>query len=399
MNNTRNILLVSTFLYVFLAPFFFHPDIKTIFYLSQFLKDGVFNIYQFIVQNPANSSLGPFVYPPLAYLLFGTLFLPVKILGGVGFTEWLSMGNDAVAVAHIFQYLFAIKLPLIGVHVATGVLLVRLLKNQKEQILALTLWFLNPISIYVVSLMGQFDGVPALLTVLSLLLASRRPTSSALLLGVAAALKSYPLFLLPFLVLYVERSWLKRLRLFALGLIPYVLSFVPFLRTPELYKDALVSNLSQRIFELSLPLGFGEQLLVIPGILVFLFLLAAGESKRRIFPYFLAVPLILVVGSHFHPQWSMWALPFLVIAVARYRLFFAASLFFIGWIGTIALFADKFLTWGILSPIEPALLFLPPPGALLDPGFARLLQSLMHTLLAGAAAFIVWRVFREKSDV
>ncbi len=395
MNSMRKTLLAGTFLYIFLAPFFFHPDIKTIFYLSQFLKDGVFNIYEFLAANPDRVLLGPFVYPPLAYFLFGTLFLPVKILAGSGFVEWLSMGNDAVAVPHIFQYLFSIKLPLILVHTATGFFLVRLLDNPREKIIALTIWFFNPISIYIVAMMGQFDGIPAFLTVVSLVLVSRQPYLSVFILGLAAALKSYPLFLLPFMVLFLGKTWFTRIKFLAIGLSTYLITIIPYLRTPEFYEDALVSNLSQRIFEISLPIGFNERLLIIPGIIVFLFFLSEKQGGRHIFPYFLAIPLVFLAGSHFHPQWTMWALPFLIVGIVRHKLYFPAAIFLVGWVATIALFQDKFLTWGILGPVEPALLFLPAPMELISPS-SVLIQSLMHTAMTTASIWILWRVFINK---
>src|SRR3990170_4422941 len=107
----KQIFALAAFTYLFLAPFTYHPDIKTIFYQTQFLTQGVFNIYAFFATNPDLAFLGPFVYPPLAYLIYGLLFIPVKILAGSGFVQWLAMGNDAVGVSHIFQYLFVMKIP------------------------------------------------------------------------------------------------------------------------------------------------------------------------------------------------------------------------------------------------------------------------------------------------
>ena len=108
MENKR-IYAYAAFFYIFIIPLFFHPDIKTIFYQSQFLSTGVLDIYSYLAQNPEKAILGPFVYPPLAYFLMGLLYFPVKLLAGGGFTQWLAMGNDAVGVTDIFQYLFAMN--------------------------------------------------------------------------------------------------------------------------------------------------------------------------------------------------------------------------------------------------------------------------------------------------
>ena len=49
--------------------------------------------------------------------------------------------------------------------------------------------------------------------------------------------------------------------------------------------------------------------------------------------------------------------------------------------GTILLFPDKFLTWGLISPFNFQILFLP---AFANP----LLQSLAHSVLVGASLWI-----------
>ena len=183
-------LLVAAFFYFFIAPFFFHPDIKIIYYLSQFFSHGVFNIYQYIAANPDKALLGPFVYPPLSYFVIGLIHPVVNFLAGPGFTPWLGMGNDAVDVAGIFRYLFLIKTPLILALLATGWALSKVSTRRN----LLWIWFFNPVTIYVVGFMGQIDILPVMLTVFALLLAKPKPFLAAVLLGLGGALKTYPPF-------------------------------------------------------------------------------------------------------------------------------------------------------------------------------------------------------------
>src|SRR4030042_3174747 len=106
MKNIKDIFVAGLIFYLILTPFFFHPDIKTIFYLASHFSQGVINIYRFIGANPESAMLGPFVYPPLSYFIFGSIFIPIKLLAGAGFMNWLGSGNTAVGVDHIFRYLF-----------------------------------------------------------------------------------------------------------------------------------------------------------------------------------------------------------------------------------------------------------------------------------------------------
>ena len=192
----RRIYAVAAFFYIFILPLFFHPDIKTIFYQSQFLLQGVVNIYGFFEANPDKAFLGPFVYPPLAYFLLGAIYLPVKLIAGAGFTQWLAMGNDAVGVDGIYQYLFVMKLPLLVTLFISGYLLTRLVDGEKTRRRLLVLWFFNPISIYTVGFMGQIDSLVVMITILAVFYAKRNPYVASVMLGIGALIKTYPLLLM-----------------------------------------------------------------------------------------------------------------------------------------------------------------------------------------------------------
>jgi len=399
----KQIFVLAAFTYLFLAPFTYHPDIKTIFYQSQFLSQGIFNIYSFFAANPEKAFLGPFVYPPLAFFTFGLLFIPVKMIAGSGFVDWLGMGNDAVGVTHIFQYLFVLKLPVIIAHFITAFVMMKFIDGEKKQKIALSLWFFNPISLYTVGFMGQIDSFAVLLTVLALFLAKKKSIYATVLLGLGAAFKTYPLLVLPFLAIYSGKTWSKKLLSFALGFGTYLLFILPFITTPAFYSSTFVSGLSQRLFELKLYLGFGENILIVPALLIILFLFAVSkriENINQLSNFFLAVFFVTVTSVHFHPQWALWFLPFLIISfiynAKDSSVWIALTLLFLGWLGNILLFDDKFLSWGILSPIDPGILFLPTLSELLHRFFdPLLLQSIFHTIMLASGVYLVSKSFKE----
>lgn len=388
------IFLAAFFLRIFLAPFFFHPDTKTIYYNSHFLSSGVVNIYEFLAKNPDKSFLGEFPYPPLTYFFYGLLYFPLRVILGPDFLNWLSMGNDAVAVPNIFRYLFFMKLPLFFFEFAVGFLITRILKDEKEIKRALLFWFFNPVNIYAIIFMGQFDIIPTFLTVLALYLVinKRKAVWGAVALGLGGALKTYPLLLLPFLSVISTKGLWKQLKIFVSGLFPYLLFVLPFLGSVYFRQSTFASGLSQRMFILNLSIGFEEQILLVIFLLALLFLVAgwAKEADKNLTGYFLAVPLIVLAGSHFHPQWLVWIIPFLALSVGKCRkLLLPSAILLAGWLGTVVLFNDKFLTWGLISPFDPGIFFLPPLRDLLA-GFISpvLLQSLFHTLFAASAIWI-----------
>jgi len=397
MSNKKIFLLVA-FFYIFISAFFYHPDIKTIFYQSQFLSKGVLNIYSFLKDNPDKNVLGPFVYPPFAYLLFGTLFIPVRLFAGVGFTQWLAMGNDAVWVDHIFRFIFAMKLPLLIFFALTGSVLMKLADSPIKQKMVLLFWFFNPVSLYVVGFMGQIDIVAIFLTVLALYFASKKVYLSAFFLGLGALTKSYPLLLLPFFALLVSADLKKQIRVFLVGFATYFVGILPFLGSSPFYESTFISGLSQRIFQTGISLGFGENILLVPFILFILFFVLQQlhvGNLEKIHNYFFLILTTIVVATHFHPQWVLWPIPFLALGIfdnkgkVKKSLILPVVLYFLGWAGTILLFDDKFLTWGLISTLDSGVLFLPTVNQLLTKYTdVLLIQSIFHTLLASAGIFL-----------
>lgn len=404
MENKR-IYAIAAFFYIFILPLFFHPDIKTIFYQSQFLLQGVVNIYSFFEANPDKALLGPFVYPPLTYFLLGITFLPVKLLAGSGFTEWLAMGNDAVGVDGIYQYLFAMKLPLLVTFFISGYVLTRLVDGEKTRRILLVLWFFNPVSIYAVGFMGQIDSLVVMTTILAVFYAKRNPYIASALLGMGALIKSYPLLLIPFLAVLVSTHWRDRIKIVLPGFLVYFLGIAPYLTTPAFYESSLVSGLSQRMFQLSLNLGFGEEIPLIPLALMIVFLIAAfrhGGNVGKIGAYFSAVLIIIVVGVHFHPQWALWALPFIFLFLIKSknqsrRLWLALGAYLLGWLVTFVLIDDKFLTWGMISTFDSGVLFLPSVAKIVNNvADAEYIQTLSHILMAVSGVFLaVYAVFSD----
>ncbi len=376
----KHIFLLAAFTYLLLAPFYFHPDLKIIYSLSKHLSSGVFNIYSYTALHPSSS--GPFVYPPLTYLIFGLLFPIVNLFAGLGFRSWLAMGNTAVDVSGIHTFLFLTKLPLILLHILTGLLVSKAVR-PKNKILLLALWFFNPISIYVTVLMGQIDILPVLLTVASLVVS---PVWAVILLGLGGSFKAYPLLLLPL--------WLKKPKLFILGVGTYLVTLLPFVTTPAFFQDTLLSGLSQRLFQLSLSIGFDQAILLIPGALIMVWLYAF-KSTQKPATFYLPIILLVLLGIRFNPQWALWAVPFISLYLVNTRNWLPGALFLLGWFGSLILSSDPFLTWGIFSPFDPGLLLLPPISSLIDKHILTLLLNCSNTILAAAS---LWMVLDRKAE-
>ncbi|MFP4196421.1 MAG: hypothetical protein ACLFS6_02070 [Methanomassiliicoccales archaeon] len=151
-----------------------------------------------------------FSYPPLfgmvmyPFVHLLSLFLDPALFGMVehsmvGVSQTTKMITPLVTHP---AFNLAVKLPLIIGDLILGLLLYRVVKEWKGEVWAkrtFILWFLNPLVIWISSVSGQFDVLPALLTLCALLLFIRRNYFlCGLTLGIAFLFKIYPVYLIVF---------------------------------------------------------------------------------------------------------------------------------------------------------------------------------------------------------
>lgn len=390
----RSPLFYALVLRLVVMAFFYHPDLKSQHFHASFLGQGVVNIYSYLAQNRTHLPYtDTFNYPPAAYLFLGSYNWIAQLFSGPGLQAWLNdWQQSSVANPNIFSYLLLLKFPYLLADLAVGVLLLREKKST------LLLWLFNPISLYAIYAQGQFDILPALTTVAAYyLVLHKRLWPAALVLGLGAALKTYPLLLLPF-VLMRSKSLPQAITVTVAALGTYLVFLVPFISSPAAREAIFASGLSQRLFSLSWPLGFGESLL--PYFVLYFGLWLYSWSRHFDFdllPEFLATTLSVLLLSHFHPQWAIWPLPFVVLALTRLpKLLFPALLGMAGYFGTIFLLADQFVLVGLFSALNPQLLALPTISSLISPIFSPLLlQSIAHTCLTVCGLWIIYQITRS----
>ena len=171
-----------------------------------------------------------FEYPPGALLLF---VLPELVSWKSGYF-WAFAALMAVAGA-------------IGV-VLTAATLRQLARSPDVSRQVLTLLALSPV-VFGGVLLTRFDLVPAALVAgATLLLLADRPRAASLVLGMAAAVKLYPLALLPLLAVWAWRRYGRREALLSSSLVAGVvmLAYLPFvLLAPEEVASSLWGQISR----------------------------------------------------------------------------------------------------------------------------------------------------------
>lgn len=389
---------------ILIMPFYFHPDIKTYNWQAAFLKNGVFDIYTYLTNNKEKLPLKEeFVYFPLTYFYLGTYQIIASPVLGPDFNNWLSDASSQVLDRiGSFRYLFVLKLPYLILDLIIPFLLVEFFNDVKQKREVFLLWLFNPLSIAVIYIFSNIDIIPVTLSLVSLLLfRNRRIFLSGLILGLAAGFKAYPLLLLPFILLFTNKlTDLARMLLAAIGML--ILIILPFW-SKAFINSALISGLTTRIAFPSIPLGFGESLMV--GVLALSALFVAvftQEDKKanKVWLLILMALLFLFSSIHYHIQWLLWVIPFLVVFYVFWNKLGRISFVWLSLAFVIPLlYDDKSMSVSLFSAISPLFNLLPTPFFILQQLYDPfLLQGIIHSIMFGISLMLLFRSFRFLKD-
>ncbi len=306
---TTLVLIVGLALRAALVPLGYGDDFRVWDLASRYTLAGV-NIYRDHPPYPG----GPYTYFPL----FLYLELPLQWLAQHGGAPFAVLG----------------KLPIVAGDLLTGALLARILARRgcPDAVVALgaALYFLNPLVLYNGAFYGRFDTLCVGLLLLALLVHdtdTSRPRHWAfpLLYALAVATKTYPVFLLPWLL--TREPWGHRRLLLALvavlgGLsLPYLLtSPARFVADVLLYNaNKLPSHLSWQVLLLDALPPLAAR--IIGYVLLVLFVAALYCYRHLDLWTYATVALLLFIllNKVVIEQYLLWPLPFLIVDTVRYR--------------------------------------------------------------------------------
>jgi len=306
---TTLVLIVGLALRAVLVPLGYGDDFRVWDLASRYTLAGV-NIYRDHPPYPG----GPYAYVPL----FLYLELPFQWLAQHGGAPFAVLG----------------KLPIVAGDLLTGALLVRILARRgcRDAVVAFgaALYFLNPLVLYNGAFYGRFDTLCVGLLLLALLVhdtntSRMRPWAFPLLYALAVATKSYPIFLLPWLLTREPRG--RRRLLLTLTAVLGGLSLPYLLTSPARFvADILLYDANKLPGHLSwqtLLLGALPPLAarIISYLLLALFVAALYHYRHlNLWTYsVVAILLFILLSKVVIEQYFLWPLPFLIVDTVRHR--------------------------------------------------------------------------------
>lgn len=401
----RGILVVGVVIRLFLMPITLHPDIWAISF-SQYLFSfkGVVNIYDYLANLPNNSLLVQnygrnfFTYPPLGYYTLGIFGLILRPLFNADFSSNLAaILPKALIDGRIYWHLFLTKFPYLFFDFSVLWLLLKMFDEEKQRVLAATLWIFNPLSLYTSYMIGQFDIFPVFFTVLSLYLVKQKKMKwAALSLGVGGAFKMFPLFFIPFLAVSQSKKTKESIKLLLLGLLPYLFFILPFAGSVAFRQNVLFSNQSQKMLFAKISISGAEYLSLFVVFYVFLLLLSTFK-KLELWKWFLLVMLLFFSVTHYHPQWFLWISPLLIIEIVNYKKYFLLPVcLLIFWLMITFLFEPS-LSISLFAPVSNSLINVKPLSEQLNRYYDIFtLKSLIRSIAAGVSLGIAVLLFKHE---
>ncbi len=313
-------------------------------------------------------------------------------------------------IARFFDYpyvaraLFLMKLPYLIADLASGYVLTRLVAPERRR-RVLALWLLNPLVIFGSAIFARHDSMSVFLVVLSVLMATNGRRYLGLgLLGLGAAARFFPAFLVPFFILSYRRSRRELLLLGggigALWIMTEGTTWALTGSSPTLTILTRYPHIDYLV-ELSLPLLQSDRIFIFPLAYALLFLWYSERHPSSSGDYVsagAAVMLILFALTFFHPQYTVWLVPFLALTIDRRSELIGYHIVQIILLGMYALNWGTGITWDMLRPLgAPVLGNLPDPMTIIGAQIsADLFFGLVRSLFTAITLWMAYRILRDQ---
>jgi hypothetical protein len=257
-----------------------------------------------------------------------------------------------------------LRTPAIAFDCATAITLFFIARHirasESDARLTALLWFLNPYGTYAIEILGVPDVAATFFTVLAvLLLLARRTSLSGLAFGTGIALKLYPIFILPQILLYlalIQTRRLSRMLILLLSLSGLVIYFMWALQQGLLMLRVTLIAYTPVTTPIGAIVNFvpSYRISVTAFSLVVLYLFAWTYVKNRhvmLAELILPPLMIYYTFAEPYPQYAVWALPFLTLNILFVKKRNAILL---------AIMLSLMFIWGLISgPTAPGDISIP----------------------------------------
>lgn len=416
-NKIITILVIGLLLRLILSVVSYHSDLGPYDLAGKVILSGnILNFYDYLPSLPKDDIILKtypvylFNYPPAIYFFLGSLTSLSYLIVGEGFVnKFLFDFTSTIGSWQLFAHLFLLRLPYLPFDIFGAFIFAKFFKTEKSKILAFILWLFNPINLYATYLIGQFDIIPAFFILSSVYIVTRReqPTErdfifAALLLGLGTAFKIFPVLLLIPLASFAT-NWSTRFKIYFFGVLPYILTILPFIFSKGYRATSLVANQTLKSLYPQIPVSGGESLMLFIVSLGFVYLVIYHIKQQisTLWQSYLVILMLFFIFTHFHVQWFLWVTPLILyeIVSTNFKNWLVYAIMFSSYLLMVFLY-DPGLSVGLFSPILPNLINTVSVwqmlGVNIDYNFAR---SIAQSVFASCGFYLIYLYFPKKYTI
>lgn len=235
---------------------------------------------------------------------------------------------EFVTDPNVPRTLFLLKLPYLIFDLGCAFLILAIFLDRRKGVSAFKFWMINPVVIFASYIFARYEAIAVFFILLSLYYArNNSPNRSLFSLGMAIVTRLYPVILLPFFIIILEKNPLRRLKLVFWGFLPLgVITMLSrtFGQTSEVGELARAHH-ADFLLRMGFSLGFlYDKIFIFVAIYAFLLLYVffnTDHSFRSLWKSSLILMLFFFATCFFHPQYFMWLIPLLTLQVVEDRRF------------------------------------------------------------------------------
>jgi len=390
--------LIGTLIRFTFLPFFFQRDLlstyqraaNTVFAgilgadFQQFVMHLLHSAYLFVIK----------------FLIPGVDQFAKIMLTESTWTSWIDFNN----FFYVYRTLFLFKFPYFVLDIACMFLILRLVyDNEPEKKLKIfKYWALNPLVIFVTYIFARHDVVVVFLILISLILAkNNRKYWSIAVLALGIIMRFFPIMILPFLILFLAKRKKDYAILFSIGITGLILLEV----FSYLYfgSSVIFSLLNTQHFDYIL----SAKLTLISHDAIFIFIAAYMvllfsfiHQKNKTFELFLnycgMVYLLYVATSYFHPQYLMYAIPFLAIVFIRRNSIYYYHIVQFVFLMVILIYWGDLVTKFLFAPIDVKfVLYLPGPIPVINRFYEPVkFVNIFRSIFTAASLWMIYLIYK-----
>lgn len=386
-----------------IIPFFCHVDFISGIWVAYMMWYK--NIFYYITDPSASFHvLNQVVHLPI--VMFSKYIFPrlYQLWNIIPYDYTIKGWYNFAALKSIFKILFVLKIPFLIADVLCLLVLIRFFKTSAVKIRAAAFWMFNPISIYVMYMIGRFEAYAIFFIFLGLLMFKKQKIKSGMLyIGIAAALRQYPLLFIPFILPIISDNYKKVIKYLLIGILPLII-FNLLHNLPGYFSDVTIlsptkvishDEHSNMLFHYQI-----KNLVLFPFFYMLGWLFITKNRKLGLKNIWKAIFLFFIIffgTSNFEPQYFMWIIPFFTIAYAKrfikwYELLIYLLLFF-----GVVLQWDKSFSVHLFMPVfEDLFLYLPSPERIINQFYpAAILNQIIQSFFLAINLWIGFRLIKK----